>query len=261
MIPTSHTIGQNIIALANACRFMHYSPDHVLDRLNTAFLGAKYLFEDYEEPLVKLQEVYSKCIAHLKAFSEIERELVHAIITLRTECCRHSAFLPIFDKDIAKIEGEINGRSKKAKSLQQRILRGIGDKTEQNRMREQLLIEMSSEGTKLSRMKELRDHVAARVQKASSLAKITRTILSRKTDKMDIDMFKEFEEIIEERESLKAEFFLVNGWSLLLIDCKIQNAFDAILRETIPTPPTFWNWICCRTKGRYQAGEAPHTPK
>jgi len=37
----------------------------------------------------------------------------------------------------------------------------------------------------------------------------------------------------------------VNGHPELMVDNKVQKAFDRILKSSIENPPSFWDWICC----------------
>ncbi len=238
-------IGQNISALALLCRTEDLCPDCVVEYLHQATAGGKQSIALYEEPLLKVQKAYAECIGHLRTFPAHVREKIHEIITYRTEFFRYGQLLPAFDRDILKMEGEIQNRGKEAKRLQDRISNGIGDKVEQKGIRTQLLIDNSSSGTKLNEVRSMREEVAVRVQRAFTQANLARAQLAKESSDVNMPVFKSFEKIIEEREKIKAQFFLQNGWAEILVDCKAQNEFDAVLRAAVPPPLTFWQWVCC----------------
>lgn len=245
MAVTTKIIGQKICALALLCRTEDVCPDCVVMYLHQATAGGKQSLAPYEKSLLKVQKAYTECIALLKTFPVDVREKIHQTITHRTEYCRYSQLLPIFDRDIAKMEGEIQERGKEAKRLQDRISSETGKKVEQKAKRTQLLTDNSSAGKKLNDLREMRKDVAERVQRAYTQANLARAQLAKESANVNIPVFKSFERLIEEREKLKAQFFLANGWTEILVDCKVQNEFDAILRAAAPPPLTFWQWVCC----------------
>lgn len=240
-------VARSIFTLAGLCKASEppLSSQEVLQQLRKITVGAKHPFSEFEKPLIAIQRIYSECIGHLKKFPEKERAWIHAVILSETEFHRHKAFLPIFDLEIEKMQGEIDWRQEEIRDLQGRIGKGLGDKVQQKARRAQLLSECSILGTELNRMKDLRADIAKKVLDASNKAKLARAEMGRKSHQMDMGVFKGFEELIEKREKIKTLFFLTNNWPLLLLDNKVQNAFDAILRATVVTPPSCWQQICC----------------
>lgn len=95
----------------------------------------------------------------------------------------------------------------------------------------------------LSNDRHLQRQVSQRTQDANVESSLLRRAL-RKTSDLDMDVFKEFEELIHTRERIKADYFFSNGWHNLVLDGKVQDAFDKILREALPKSPTCWQWIC-----------------
>jgi hypothetical protein len=240
------SIGKNIIALALLCETSEVQPNEVLGLLRKATGWAISSFAEFEKPLLNIQGVYNQCIEHLRKFEQADRQAFHQIIANRTHYQRVSAILPLLEKEMEALRETIAGKQRRIQMLPH-----TGKLIDQKREREKLLRENSHTTTKLNKLEKLHVDAERAAMNAGTRANLLRLQLS---DEVDMEVFKSFEHTVLERETLKARFFLSNGWSTLVQDCKVQNAFDAILREAAPqqlakltrsTPIKWWQWICC----------------
>lgn len=249
-LASEHACAKSIYALATLCKNTDIPPKDVVESLKQITLHSKCPFSLFEKSLARIQRIYTECIGHLRRLPEKERAWVHKIIQSETEYHRNNAFVPIFTKEIEKIEKEMQQKAEAANQLGYNLDNQIGEKGSQRTKRELLLKEKTLLANERDRMKELRDAIHTKGQIALNEAKKNRLEMRNKSKAMDISMFSNFEKIIDERERIKAIFFLNNGWPTLFLDSKVQNAFDAILRAAFPSQKSWWQWICCCCRNR-----------
>ncbi|MBX7067010.1 MAG: hypothetical protein K1X28_07250 [Parachlamydiales bacterium] len=237
-------IGRNICVLANACKLYRYCPDCALRFLRMSMQEGAVSFSQFEKALLKAQRTYSESLGYIRTFSESVRRKMYDILTDRTEYFRFKTVIPLFDRDIENLEKEMDERGEQAKRLQQRIQNGIGDKVEQKAARDRLLLDNSYAGAKLQKIRESRELYAVRIQTVLNRGNLRRAELFKSCADLSVEAFKQFEELIQEREKIRADFFYANNWTRLLFDCKVQDAFDGVLRTIVSPPKGLCKSVC-----------------
>lgn len=244
MIQLEPQVGKNICMLAQACHLYDCCPDRVIRYLREATKEGPAPFQLYEKPLLKVQSIFNESAQHFRKFPLEAREKIYAIFRHRMEYRRYQSMLPPLEHEIGLMEERVANRGSQAREFQNRILSGKGDKLANKLKREQLLSENVEEGVKLDRARILRSEYESCAKFAFNQAVLKRIDLARSCPTLDVEVFKEFEKVIEERERLKALFFHANKWSQILLDSDVQDAFDSILRAAVPRPANLCRWIC-----------------
>lgn len=229
------TIGSSICSLARLCKASEppLPPHSVLEIMRRITKEGRSPFQSVENSLFKTQSAYMECIKQLKQLPEGDKIRIHELILSQMTYHRFSSFLPLIDAYIKEMQGEVEENQGNSKTLQNQLSTGIGNKQRKRTKREQILSTNISKINNIRFYQELRDKITEGVQAAKQTSNIIRTQL-KKSSSVDMNTFKAFEKIVQIRERLKVQYFFSNRWFHLILNGKVQDAFDSILRNALP---------------------------